>query len=109
MSASQARVLSITSRLTDNELQSQLLTQAKLRLATKSKSISDEYMDALSKTSLKMAAYDSTGAQTLIMPTANYLFTYEELKNQYGLVDGSGNFLASQSMNFWLITELPLF
>jgi len=98
MSASQARLLSITSRLTDNELQSQLLTQAKLRLATKSKSISDEYMDALSKTSLKMAAYDSTGAQTLIMPTANYLFTYEELKNQYGLVDGSGNFLASQSM-----------
>lgn len=98
MSASQARLLGITSRLTDNELQSQLLTQAKLRLATKSKAISDDYMNALSKTSLKMAAYDSTGAQTLINPTANYLYTFDELKNQYALVDANGTFLASKSM-----------
>lgn len=98
MSASQARLLSITSRLTDNELQSQLLTQSKMRLATKTQAVSDEYMDALSKSKLKIATYDSTGVQTYIEPTANYLYTYGELKNQYGLVDATGNFLVSGDM-----------
>ena len=36
MSASQARLLSITARLTDNEMSSQLITNSKLRLADKS-------------------------------------------------------------------------
>ena len=48
MSAGQARLLSITGRLTDNELRSQIITNSKLRLASKSSDASSEYMDALS-------------------------------------------------------------
>ena len=36
MSAGQARLLSITAKLTDNELRSQMITNSKLRLSDKS-------------------------------------------------------------------------
>ena len=42
MAASQARLLSITARLTDNELRSQTITNSKLRLAEKSSEASSE-------------------------------------------------------------------
>ena len=48
MSATQARLLTITGRLTDNEMRSQTITNAKLRLAQKSSEASQTYMDALS-------------------------------------------------------------
>src|SRR5574344_703439 len=90
MSASQARLLSITARLTDNELHSQLLTQAKIRLASESASASSEYIDSLSQTKLQMALYDDNGTATYSDLTANYLSTYEPLKNQYSILDVNG-------------------
>lgn len=52
MSATQARLLTITGRLTDNEMRSQTITNSKLRLAQKSSDASQEYMDALSSEKL---------------------------------------------------------
>src|SRR5574344_62882 len=90
LSASQARLLSITARLSDNELHSQLLTNAKLRLAAKTTEASDKYMDALSDTKLQIQSFDDNGNVDYDALTPNYLFTYGPLKNQYGLVDQNG-------------------
>ena len=42
ISASQARLLSITARLTSNEYESQQISNAKMRLATQSEQASNE-------------------------------------------------------------------
>lgn len=57
LSASQARLLSITSRLSDNELRSQTLTTAKMSLANRTTEASAEYMDALNSTKLLYSTY----------------------------------------------------
>ncbi|MCI1273041.1 MAG: hypothetical protein LKG27_01245 [Clostridiaceae bacterium] len=98
LSGSQARLLSITARLTDNELHSQLITQAKIRLASESAAASNEYIDSLSQTKLQIASYDSNGTATYSSLTPDYLLTFSELKNQYGMVDTSGNLLVSSSI-----------
>ncbi len=49
MSASQARLLSITSRMSDVEFKSEQLTQSKLRMSQESQSVTTEYNEALSK------------------------------------------------------------
>jgi len=54
MAASQARLLSITARLSDNEQTSQALSFAKERLADRSEQITDEYNNALSATKLQI-------------------------------------------------------
>ena len=52
MSASQARLLSITSRLSANELRSQTITTAKMSLSNRTPEASAAYIDALSSTKL---------------------------------------------------------
>ena len=47
MAAGQARLLSITSRMSDNELRAQLINNDKMRLATKSAQVSEAYTNAL--------------------------------------------------------------
>ena len=61
LAASQARLLSITSRLSDNELRSQTITNAKMALASRTSNASAEYMDALSSTKLMFSTYDASG------------------------------------------------
>lgn len=97
MSASQARLLSITSRLTNNEFRSQTITNSKLRLAEKSEEASAEYMDALNSQQLMYGVYDSTGEKTYTALTANTLLSYGDLKNQYSLVDATGKILLNGS------------
>ena len=50
MAASQARLLSITARLSDNELKQQSIAYSKQRLSDNSEQINDAYLDALSQT-----------------------------------------------------------
>ena len=50
MSASQARLLSITARLSNNEMEQQSLAYSKQRLADSSQQVNDTYLNALSKT-----------------------------------------------------------
>lgn len=97
MSASQARLLSITSRLTNNEFRAQTITNSKLRLATESQEASQKYMDALSSKKLVFGSYDANGDKSYTPLTANVLLSYGDLKNQYALVNTSGQILLSGS------------
>ena len=93
MSAGQARLLSITARLTDNELRSQTITNSKLRLADKSSEASKKYMQALNSTQLMYGTYDANGNLNYEQLTANMLLSYGDLKNQYSLVNSNGQIL----------------
>ena len=95
LSASQARLLSITARLTHNETRSQLITNSKLRLADKSSEASKEYMEALNSTKLVYANYDSTGTRHTEAFTFGSVTQYSDIKNQYGFVDSAGRLLVS--------------
>ncbi len=95
MSAGQARLLSVTSRLTDNELRSQMLTNSKLRLADKSTEASNKYMDALNSEKLTFKSYNGDGSSTSSDLTPQLLYTYQSLKNQYAIRNSSGQYLVS--------------
>lgn len=95
MSAGQARLLSITARMTDNELRSQMITNSKLRLADKSSEASAKYMDALNSQQLMYASYNDNGEKTLTALTPNVLTSYSDMKNQYAMVNSSGQILVS--------------
>ncbi len=89
MSASQARLLSLTTRLTNNELQSQMTTNAKLRLAEKSSVASKEYMQALDSQKLEFGLYNDNGDYIAQALTASVIYNYEPLKNQYSIQNSS--------------------
>lgn len=95
LSASQARLLTITARLTSNEYESQQISNAKMRLATQSEAASKEYITALNTTQLQMMTYDAQGTAITTPLTANALYQYSDLKNQYALVNTSGQILIS--------------
>ena len=97
MSAGQARLLSITSRLSNNELRSQTITNSKLRLATESKEASQAYMEALNSTQLMYGSYSDDGSLNYQKLTANVLLSYGDLKNQYSLVNSSGQIMLNGS------------
>ena len=90
MAASQARLLSITTRLTNNEFRSQMIANSKTRLANETQAASDEYMEALNATKLQYVYYDANGQQTLYDLTASTMLQYQPLKNQYALVNRAG-------------------
>ena len=96
MAASQARLLSITSRMADNELRSQLINNAKMRLATDSSRASEEYIAALNKTQLMITNYDLRGEKQHVDLNFTNLTMYSPLNNQYGLVNKSGQLLVSE-------------
>lgn len=95
MSASQARLLSITSRLTNNEFRAQTITNSKLRLAEKSEEASAEYMDALNSQQLVFGVYSDNGEYSTQKLTPALIYDYAPLKNQYALVNPAGKMLVS--------------
>lgn len=90
LSASQARLLSITARLGNNELHSQQIANSKVRLADQTQKASQEYIQALDSTKLMYTTYDANGAATQVGLTGSLLYTYEPMKSQYTLQDASG-------------------
>ena len=95
MSASQARLLSITGRLTNNEFRAQTITNAKLRLAEKSEEASDAYLEALGSKELMFMDYDGNGDSMKINLTPAALYDYAPMKNQYMIENTAGKFLIS--------------
>ncbi|HNW25528.1 MAG TPA: hypothetical protein PLG15_01225 [Candidatus Gastranaerophilaceae bacterium] len=93
MSASQARLLTITSRMSDLELQAQNITNNKIRLSMKSQEIAQNYSDALNN---KKLVFNKTD----ISVTANNLTSYnkDSLDVQRILKDSSGRVVVSQSI-----------
>ncbi len=95
LAASQARLLSITSRMADNELRSQLINNAKMRLTADSARVSDEYIDALNRTQLMFTNFDTSGNEMQQGLTFNSLTAYSSYNTQYGISDNMGNILVS--------------
>ena len=90
MAASQARLLSITSRMSDNELRSQLINNAKMRLTTDSSKASEKYLAALNKTQLMFSNYNLQGESQYQQLTFNNLTAYSSYNDQYGLINKGG-------------------
>ena len=61
MSASQARLLSITARMNDIEFKSQQVSNVKIRLADDSEKVANAYTAALNKQKFSFSTYDDKG------------------------------------------------
>lgn len=96
LAASQARLLTITARLADNELRSQTINNAKMRLATQSSQASDDYISALNNAQLMFSNTDTNGLTRNQVLTYNNLTAYSQYNNQYGLVNSAGLLLVSE-------------
>ena len=96
LSASQAKLLSITSRISTVELRSQNITRAKTSLSNQIDEAHTNYINALNKTNLTYLSYDSMGNKITSALTGSLLTTYAPLKNQYGLINSSGQILLSE-------------
>ena len=96
MSASQARLLSITARINHVELETQYLSNAKIRLSDSTQRASDKYVAALNKTEYQYNYYNAAGDKVTMPLTGAALTTYGELKNQYGLINSAGQILVSE-------------
>ena len=102
LSASQARLLSITARLSDNELKSQQISNSKVRLADRTREASADYIAALDASKLMYSTYDAEGNAQKIDLSAAALYNYSPYKNQYTLVNTSNQILVSslEAANF---------
>ena len=71
MSASQARLLAITSRINDIEFKSQQVSNIKIRLADESEQVANAYTAALNKTKITYTNYSSGTAQNIDLNSTN--------------------------------------
>ena len=93
LASSQARLLSITARLTSNEYESQQISNAKMRLATQSQEASEAYIAALNDIQYSFISFDSTGDSVKTPLTVATMYEYADGKNQYVLTNASGKVL----------------
>ena len=100
LAASQARLLFLTSRLSDLELRSQVISNAKIRLAEESSTASDQYTSALDKQKFQFQNGANSDGPTYIPATVANLTTYNPA---YGvsnkprrIEDASGRVLVSE-------------
>lgn len=100
MSASQARMLSLTARMSDLELQAQSISNAKIRLADESEAASRNYSEALDKQKLTVKSF-SDGETRYIDATAYNLTHYHavsDMDKQRFIKDASGRVLIDGEM-----------
>ncbi len=97
LAASQARLLSITQRISDNELRAQLINNQKMRLSAESSRVSENYINALNKSNLVFANYDANDNAQNVPLTFNSLTAFNKYNNQYGLTNTAGNVLISEN------------
>ena len=96
LAASQARLLTITARLADNELRSQTINNAKMRLATQSAQASDEYVSALNNAQMMFSNVGTDGLAQKQALTFNALTQYSQYNTQYGIVNSAGMIMVSE-------------
>lgn len=100
MAASQARLLSITARMSNNEFEQQSVAYSKQRLSENSGRINDEYLDALNKTKYQvLTGYNGTEACYADI-TYNQLTGCNTVASgkQYLVKDNSGKVLVSNEI-----------
>lgn len=103
MSASQARLLTLTARLSDLELEAQQISNAKIRLSQKTEQAATEYNQALDKQTLKVLSgvNTTTGTNTYVDATAYNLTTYGSVSStdkQRMLEDSAGRVVVSDQV-----------
>lgn len=96
MAAGQARLLSITSRMSDNELRAQIINNNKMRLATQSSQASETYVTALNEAQMMFTNYDKDNNKSYQKLTHKALTSYNPYNNQYIITNASGNVLLSE-------------
>ncbi|MDR1167694.1 MAG: hypothetical protein LBK53_02225 [Heliobacteriaceae bacterium] len=96
LAASQAQLLSLTARMSDNELRAQLISNSKMRLATESGQVNERYVQALNDSQLMFTNYDKENSQNYQKLTFNALTSYSQYNNQYGLSTLAGKLLVSE-------------
>src|SRR5574344_172572 len=97
MSASQARLLTITARLTNTEYQAQTIMNNKIRLADESETLNNEYLEALDKKKLVISQYKN-GAYVDKDVNYNLLTNYDPtgVSESYMITDVKGRAVVSQ-------------
>lgn len=98
MSSSQARLLTLTARLHSIELKAQKHEAEKLRLANDSDRVYETYLAALEQTKLVANVLADDGSMTYIDLTANAIYNYKTLQNQYSLITKDDKMLISSSI-----------
>jgi len=84
MSASQARLLSITSRMNDVEFKSQQISNTKVRLADESEQVANDYTKALNKQKYTYTNYSSGHAVKIDLNSTNMANSGFTLKSRAG-------------------------
>jgi len=97
LSASQARLLSITQRINNNELQSEMISNAKIQLSARNTVASEKYINSLDATKLEYISYNDTGIQENVALTFNAINQYTPLKNQYALFNNEGQIYVNET------------
>lgn len=93
LSSSQGRLLMLTSRLSDIQLQETLISQKQNQLAMDSIQASDKYNEAMSNTKLVLKMPDENSSTG----TKDAMFTYQNLIDMnYLIVDASNNLYLTQ-------------
>ena len=96
MSASQARLLSITSRMNDIEFKSQQVSNIKIRLADESEQVANAYTAALNKQKLTFNTFDKQGNKvSYALNSANLA----SLADQFKLVDKNGKVVSGMKFS----------
>lgn len=100
MSASQARLLSLTARLTDNENSGQDISYSKIRLADKMDQLNEDYLNALKATKLTVLTgfNDSEEVYTDISYTLMTGYNTVAAGKQYVVTDKKGNVLVTRQI-----------
>ena len=97
LSASQARLLSITQRINNNELQSEMIANAKIQLSARNTLASEKYINSLDATKLEYISYNDTGIKENVALTFNAVNQYTPLKNQYALFNNENQIYVSET------------
>ena len=88
MAASQARLLALTSRITDVEFKAQQLQNQKLALATQKDELYERYCAALDATKIRVAFNNGDGSREYLNANFNNVCTYNPDRfRQYALQD----------------------
>ncbi len=93
MSASQARLLTLTSRMNDIELRSQQIANTKIRLADESEQVANKYTAALNASKFTYTDYSSGQAKTIAMTVKGMSLA----GSGYRLVSSNGKRVISKS------------
>lgn len=100
MSASQARLLSITARLTDNENSGQAVSYSKIRLADKMDQLNTDYLEALKATKLTVLTGFNNAEEVYTDISYGLMTGYNSVAcgKQYAVTDKNGKILVSKEI-----------